>query len=76
MYLKNPINTVDFFKAIDRCTGNVLLRTKEGDILNLRSQLCRYIFAVAFSEGTFFEGATVECQEPSDYETLIAYLVE
>ena len=49
MYLKYPLNTVDFFRAIDCCQGEVLLQTREKDILNLRSQLCRFIFAVAFS---------------------------
>lgn len=74
MYLKQPFNAVDFFKTIDRCGGEVLLRTKEGDILNLRSQLCRFVFAVAVSEKSFFEGARVECSSPSDYEVLRDYL--
>lgn len=74
MYLKQPFNAVDFFKTIDRCGGEVLLRTKEGDILNLRSQLCRFVFAVAISEKSFFEGARVECSEASDYDALRDYL--
>lgn len=75
MYLKQPLGTVDFFKAIDRCGGEVLLRTKERDLLNLRSQLCRFVFAVAVSEKSFFEGAEVECSDPSDYEILRDYLI-
>ena len=75
MYLKQPLGTVDFFKAIDSCSGEVLLRTKERDILNLRSQLCRFVFAVAVSEKSFFEGAEVECSDPSDYEILRDYLI-
>lgn len=74
MYLKQPFNAVDFFKTIDRCSGEILLRTKEGDILNLRSQLCRFVFAVAISEKSFFEGAKVECSESSDYDALRDYL--
>ncbi len=75
MYLKYPLNTVDFFKAIDCCQGEVLLHTKEKDILNLRSQLCRFIFAVAFSDGAFFEDARVECSVTSDYVLLQDYLM-
>lgn len=75
MYLKQPFNTVDFFKAIDSCSGEVLLRTRERDILNLRSQLCRFIFAVAVSEKSFFEEAEVECSDPADYEILRCYLL-
>ena len=74
MYLKYPLNTVDFFRAIDCCQGEVLLQTREKDILNLRSQLCRFIFAVAFSDGTFFEDARVECSVSSDYVILQDYL--
>ena len=74
MYLKHPINTVDFFKAIDRCSGEVLLRTREKDILNLRSQLCRFVFAVALTDRNFFDKAVVECSVPSDYAILHDYL--
>ena len=76
MYLKQPVNSVDFFKTIDCCTGDVLLHTKESDILNLRSQLCRFIFAVASTEGTLFDDAWVTCTEPSDYELLKSYLTQ
>lgn len=76
MYLKQPVNTVDFFKAIDRCSGEILLRTKEKDILNLRSQLCRFIFAVALSDKGFFDEAIVECSAISDYEVLRDYLIQ
>ena len=74
MYLKYPLNTVDFFRAIDSCQGEVLLYTKEKDILNLRSQLCRFIFAVALSEQSFFAGTRVECSDTSDYALLQDYL--
>ena len=76
MYLRQPINSVDFFKAIDCCTGEVLLHTQESDILNLRSRLCRFIFAVASAEGSLFEHAQVECTEPSDYALLSDYLIQ
>lgn len=74
MYLKHPIHPVSLFEAIDRCTGDVLLHTREHDILNLRSQLCRFILAVALSEGSFFDHARVECTHESDYEILAGYL--
>ncbi len=74
MYLKQAINSVAFFKAIDCCQGEVLLHTKEKDVLNLRSQLCRFVFAVALSEGSLFADARVECSDPSDYLLLQDYL--
>lgn len=76
MYLKHSLNTVDFFKAIDRCQGEVLLHTKEKDILNLRSQLCRFIFAVVCSDASFFENARIECSNSFDYSILQDYLIQ
>lgn len=76
MLLKQPINAVEFFMAIDHCRGEVLLHTKEKDILNLRSRLCRFIFAVALSERPFFDGAYVECTDASDYAVLQDYLTK
>lgn len=74
MYLKHPMDPVALFEAIDRCTGDVLLHTREKDVLNLRSQLCRFLFAVALSEEAFFDHARVECANESDYEILSAFL--
>jgi len=76
MELKHIMDSVAFFKAVDSCRGEILLHTKEQDVLNLRSQLCRFIFAVAFSEGSFLEGARVECADPGDYVLLRPYLKE
>ena len=76
MYLKHPIDAVAFFKRIDLCQGDVLLHTRENDTLNLRSQLCRFVFAVAISGNSFFEGARVECTEAADYAVLGDYLIQ
>jgi len=76
MELKHIMDSVAFFKAVDSCRGEILLHTKEQDVLNLRSQLCRFIFAVAFSEGSFLEGARVECIMKSPLGDPVAYLVK
>ena len=76
MCLRKDISILSFFQAVDQCTGDVLLHTRQGDTLNLRSQLCRYIFAVAFSEESLFDGARVEVQTSDDLELLKSYLTE
>lgn len=76
MYLKKGINSIAFLRAIDECEADVLLHTKEQDVLNLRSQLCRFIFAAAKAEDTFFEEAQVECKNPADYKKLRDFLTE
>ena len=47
MKLNNVTNIEDFFQVVKQCQGNVYLITSEGDSLNLKSQLCKFI---AFSE--------------------------
>ena len=47
MRLSNIHNIEEFFKVVDSCEGNVYLISSDGDTLNLKSQLCKY---VAFSE--------------------------
>lgn len=76
MRLKKHTKTTAFLAAVNRCSGDVILDTAEGDSLNLKSQLCRYIFAVASSNASFFESATVTCSESSDYTILRDFLEE
>ncbi len=76
MRLKESISSVELFMAIDSCAGDVLLCTPEGDVLNLRSKLCRYIFAMAAAEKDFFRDAQVDCKDPSDYGVLSKFLTE
>ena len=47
MKLNNITNIEQFFQLVESCEGNVYLITSEGDSLNLKSQLCKFI---AFSE--------------------------
>lgn len=42
--LKSNINMVYFLQAVDHCDGDVYFEDTEGDHLNLKSQLCKYLF--------------------------------
>ena len=39
MRLKDTVSPADFLRCVDRCAGEVLYKTQEGDILSLKSQL-------------------------------------
>lgn len=42
-----------FFNVVDSCQGRVELVTEDGDRLNLKSTLCKYVaLAKVFSDGT------------------------
>lgn len=43
MKLKTNIEVQDFLKAVDRCAGNVYLLSEQGDRLNLKSVISRYV---------------------------------
>ena len=75
MKVQNITNIDKFFETIDRCDGVVELLTPEGDRLNLKSQLCKYLaLAKIFSDGKIKE-IEIICHEPKDVEKLIEYMV-
>lgn len=43
MKLKNSIEVKDFLAAVDKCSGSVYLLSYQGDRLNLKSVMSRYI---------------------------------
>lgn len=46
--IKRNIECVHLIRAIDKCRGNVTVRTGNDDTLNLKSELSRLIFVAAF----------------------------
>lgn len=77
MYLKKNINAAAFLNTIrDHCRGDVFCRTQEGDVLNLRSTLCKYVFAVVSNDSKIMGRCVISCEEPEDYKVLAAFLKE
>ena len=75
MKVQNIKDVNKFFEVIEECDGKVELVTNEGDRLNLKSQLTKYVaIANLFSDGTVKELELV-AYEPKDVEKLINYMV-
>lgn len=75
MKVQNIKDVNKFFEVIEECDGKVELVTNEGDRLNLKSQLTKYVaIANFFSDGTVKELELV-AYEPKDVEKLINYMV-
>lgn len=75
MFLKTAINYSDFLTKVRLCDGSVMFCSREGDVLDLKSELCRYVFAVTGSRNhEFIFNGTVECKNPNDLVLLDAYL--
>ena len=75
MKVQNIKDIDKFFDAVDKCEGKVELVTGEGDRLNLKSQLSKYVaLAKVFSDGTIKEVELV-VYNPKDVEKLIEYMI-
>lgn len=73
--VQNITDIDKFFEAINSCEGRVELVTGEGDRLNLKSQLARYVaLAKVFSDGSIKEVELV-VYKPADIDKLIQYMI-
>ena len=75
MKVENITDIDKFFETVDQCRGAVELLTPEGDRLNLKSQLCKYLaLAKIFSDGKIKE-IEIVCHDPKDVGKLIGYMI-
>ena len=76
MKLKPNISLAEFLQAANRCSGEVYYKTTGGDVLNLKSQLSKYLFLAALSADTTLPIADGEvvCDIALDYDVLSPYL--
>lgn len=74
MYLKQEVDPVAFLKQVQRCRDKVELVTGEGDCLDLRSALARYLFIAASSNRKLMQHGEIICRDEEDYGELSDYL--
>lgn len=75
MRLKPDVNLTDFLIAVGKCTGEVTFTTPEGDLLNLKSILSRYVFVAAVFHPELLADGSVICRNPADIEFLHDFVV-
>lgn len=76
MFLKTDVNLENFFGQVRKCSGDVTFESAEGDILNLKSSLCLFLFTTAYlSKGEITLAGDIVCQNPAD-EILLAEFLE
>ena len=64
-----------FFEIVDSCQGRVELVTGEGDRINLKSQLSKYVsLATVFSSGTIPE-IEIVAYDPEDTHKIINFMM-
>ncbi len=75
MKLYNIKDTEEFFKVIDQCKGTVELVSTQGDRLNLKSQLTKYITVTnLFSDESMINELELVAYDPEDAERLMQYM--
>lgn len=76
MKLYNINNVEKFFEVIDSCKGKVELVTSEGDRLNLKSQLCKFVaFNQLLGATTEIKDIEIVAYDAEDTQKLIAYMM-
>lgn len=77
MRLKDNVSPADFLKSVDLCSGEVQYKTQEGDILNLKSQLSKYLFLIAVNapQTATLRFGDITCEE-ADLEILKPFFRE
>ena len=72
----SPDKLNKFFEVVDTCEGKGELVTGEGDRLNLKSALCKYVAFANILVNTDIPEMEVICYNPNDTLKLITFLVE
>lgn len=73
MKLKETVDISSFLSATEKCAGDVFFHTPEGDILNVKSLLSRYVVVSVCKPGEL-QQAKIVCTNEDDYSVLSDYL--
>lgn len=74
MHLKSDIDLTEFLIAVSSCNGDVLFTTPDGDLLNLKSTLSRYVFVTAAMHPEMLSDGSIICKKQEDVESLHAFV--
>ncbi|HWS28870.1 MAG TPA: polya polymerase [Clostridia bacterium] len=75
MRIKNITEPSRFFETVNACKGSVELLTGEGDRLNLKSTLCRYIALTQMFQEERVAEVELILSDERDMESLKEFLV-
>lgn len=73
MKLKHAVDVSAFLAATEKCSGDVFFHTPEGDILNVKSLLSRYVVVSVCKPGEL-QKAKIVCTNEEDYAVLSDYI--
>lgn len=74
MRLRNNIKLVDLLSYSKLCEGDVLFKTDEGDVLNLKSLLSTILLQTLANDSSLMARGKIVCMNDSDYKILSDFL--
>lgn len=75
MKIREEIDYMDFLTQVKKCRGEVVFKSDEGDVLNLKSVLSQYVFAAVMSSGELISRGEIVCEDEADYTVLSYFLI-
>ena len=75
MKITNLKNVEGFLNTVNECKGSVLLVTKDGDSLNLKSELTKYVAFTSFFENAKIPEMEILLSEPDDAMKIVNFLM-
>lgn len=76
MKIYNIDDVEKFLDIIKQCKGSVELVSKQGDRLNLKSELTKYLaLSKLFNDNTFINEMELIASDPEDVKLLMDYMI-
>lgn len=75
MKVMNIDDPEKFFEVVNKCKGTVELVTSEGDRLNLKSQLTKYVALTKLFADNMIPEMEIVAHDPDDVSRLLDYMV-
>lgn len=76
MKIYNIDDVENFLAVIKKCKGSVELVSKQGDRLNLKSELTKYLaISKLFNDNTFINEMELIASDPEDVKLLMDYMM-
>lgn len=76
MHINPNINILNFLKQVQKCNGEVLFETSEGDRISLKSTLSQYIFFTIVSNPELLQSGTIRFEQDEDIKLLKNFLCD
>ena len=73
--LKSDVDLIELFACVRKCNSDVYFKTKEGDNLNLKSELSHYVIMIVANNKDFLLKGHIECVDEADYALLTDFIV-